>query len=206
MKHDAQKILQDLQQKLSEVETLQKLLACERTSLAYDALTGDAKAKKRLDGINADLAVIDQEIASVQAAIAEAGRRVAEAEAQARAEVDAEKRKRALVIADKITEHAKQLDDHAALFFGLYAAFRLDMIELHRLGAAPNINVIDAVCLRALETASMGTRLQLRHLAPGDRVSFAELANSWKQNTEAWAHNEPNVTPMPSIGARRKVA
>jgi hypothetical protein len=193
---DAKKILAELQQKLGDVETRQRLLAGERTEIAYAALTGDAKAAKRLEKIHADLAVIDSEIASVQAAIQEAGRRVAEAEAEARAEVDAEKRKRALVVAEQITKHAKQLDDHAAIFFGMYAAFRLDMIELNRLGAAPNINIVDAVCLRAFEASSMGTRLQLRHLPPGDRVTFAELANSWKQNAEAWAHNEPNIVPL----------
>jgi hypothetical protein len=91
----ARKILQELSGKLDEVENRQHILAGERTAIAYDALCGDAKAAKRLDAINVDLSVIDQEIASAKAAIAEAVRRVSAEDASKRSAVDTEKRQKA---------------------------------------------------------------------------------------------------------------
>jgi hypothetical protein len=61
------------------------------------------------------------------------------------------------------------------------------MIELGRLGAAPHINLIDVSCKRALIAASMGSRLQLEHLAPGERHTFSELADRWANGIEAFA-------------------
>jgi hypothetical protein len=81
-----------------------------------------------------------------------------------------------------LVKQAKQLDDHFALGFGLYNAMRADMIELNRLGAGPQINLVDVMCKRALETASLRTRLALAQVAPLDRVTFAELATSWAKN------------------------
>jgi hypothetical protein len=190
---------QKLQAKLGEVESRQKVLAGERTAIAYDALTGDAKAARRLQDICSALAVIDQEIASVHAAIQEAARRVAEADDQERAKREAEKRKQAMALSADLVAQASDLDAHLQTFFKMYNSFRNEMIELNRLGAGPNINVVDSVCRRALETASMGTRLQLVHLAPTDRVTFEELATSWKAHTAAWAldksagQNKPKV-------------
>jgi hypothetical protein len=51
---DARTILQELRQKLTEVENRQKLLAGERTTIAYDALCGDPRAAKRLSQVNSD--------------------------------------------------------------------------------------------------------------------------------------------------------
>jgi hypothetical protein len=192
--------LSRLQAMLGEVESRQKLLAGERATLAYDALCDDAKAAKRLGQINADLSIIDQEIASVQAAIAEAARRVGEADTQARAEAEAAKKRRALIKSADLVDMAAELDEHLAAFFRMYNGFRVTMIDLHRDGAAPQINIVDSVCRRALESASMGTRLQLMHLAPGDRITFESLATSWKQNIEAQNNETPHA------GAKKEAA
>jgi hypothetical protein len=61
------------------------------------------------------------------------------------------------------------------------------MTELNRLGAGPNINLVEVSCKCALIAASMGSGLQLEHLAPGERHSFAELAERWAYNVEGFA-------------------
>lgn len=86
---------------------------------------------------------------------------------------------------------AAALDAAMRAVFDGFAALRETMFELNRLGATPQINLIDVACKRALLAASMGSRLQLEHLAPAERHSVAELADRWAEGIASFA--EPRL-------------
>ena len=86
-----------LQGKLGEIEERQRILVAEREELSYGALVdGDAKAKKRLDQIGHDLALIDHEAQAIKSAAVEAGRRAEAAEDAARQGYERDRARRAL--------------------------------------------------------------------------------------------------------------
>jgi hypothetical protein len=115
-------------------------------------------------------------------AIAEAERRVAAAEQQEQVESGNARLERARELAAEVTAKSRDLDSAAKKFFAQYDAFREFMFELYRLGFTPQINLIDTASRRALITHSMGTRLQIEHLAPGERHSFSDWTSRWTEH------------------------
>jgi len=104
-------VIADLETKRAACVKRGTELADERAAVALDAHTGNVKARKRLDEINAAIATHGSELASIDAAIKAAGERLQQAQAsesqtQAR-KVARELLKRARVI----VEHARTLDD-----------------------------------------------------------------------------------------------
>jgi hypothetical protein len=105
----ANHVLNNLRQKRDALVARGIELAEERQHVAYGAHTGDAAARKKLDTINREAALHDSELRSLDAAIAEAGKRV---EAQRASEEQAQARevaKELLARADAIVEHARAL-------------------------------------------------------------------------------------------------
>jgi len=113
---DARRVVAELDTKRSVVEERAKLLEGEREQITYDALTGDAEARKRLDQIGHELLLIEHELEAIRAAISEAGRRVEEAEGVAGAERAAERAKQALATARQLKDCAKAADKALASF------------------------------------------------------------------------------------------
>src|SRR3982074_2332761 len=80
---DAKVVLQDLKDKLSAAQARHAETQAKAMELAYPANTGDESARKKLDGLNAKVAVVATEALSLEAAIVTAKRRVADPEAAA---------------------------------------------------------------------------------------------------------------------------
>jgi hypothetical protein len=163
-----------------------------RTQLAFGAHTGDDKARKQLDAINRESALHDSELRSLDAAIAEATKRVAAsqaAEAQAADRVRAEEARKTM---DELAEVFAYTDKHLlAALKGLIAIER-GVEELHLKG----VTFPTAVQLRLGIVAVIGTFLQqlpktwwnelsagLRYRAPADRQSAMGY----------WAQIEPSL-------------
>ena len=79
---DAKVVLQGLEGKLSDARARHAETQAKAMELAYPANTGDESARKKLDGLNAKAAMVAAEIASLEAAIVEARRRVDQAVAR----------------------------------------------------------------------------------------------------------------------------
>jgi hypothetical protein len=184
----ARRVVADLKAKLAETLSRGEVLMGEKAQISYAALVdGDAAAKKRLAQLDQDLLVVDLNASSVRAALAEAENRVRQAEGLSLAEAERQKARRALELGKSMRDHAKALDRAAKQVFEHFAALRIDMLALNGLGAVPNVNLIDVACKRALISASMGSRLQLEHIAPTERHSFTELCDRWASGVEAFA-------------------
>jgi len=178
-----------LQGKLGEIEERQHILVAEREELSYSALVdGDAKAKKRLDQIGHDLALIDHEAQAIKCAAVEAGRRAEAAEDAARQGYERDRARRALDLIANVPALAASMDRAAVTLFTGFAELRAVFIELNSLGCArPTVMAIDVACKRALAAASTGTRLEIERLAPSERKSFAESTAPWIEGITAWA-------------------
>jgi hypothetical protein len=184
---DAQQTLDDLREKLIETEAQTVLLEAERSQISYGALVeADPRAIKRLETVSRELLALGQDAASVQAAISEAERRVSGAKADELREIERAKGEQARKFGKQAREHAKALDETARLLFEHFARFWAVMVELRRIGAGPNPELVESACQRALVAASMNSRLKLGHLAPSERRTFLELSDRWAEGIEAF--------------------
>src|SRR5262249_18474024 len=162
-------------------------LADERAAVALDAHTGNVKARKRLDEINAAIATHGSELSSIDAAIKAAGERLQQAQAsqsqtQAR-KVARERLKRARII----VEHARTLDDANTIRVEASRAIADELTEMrslaHGIGLfVPSHDQFLALGSRADHTAGMQTpfaRDVAEHLPPRARRTHSSYAVSW---------------------------
>jgi hypothetical protein len=176
-----QKITQDLRAQLVDIEGRQVELLAERDEISYSALVErDKNAIARLAALNAELSNLKNQSASLESALREATKRevaVAEAERQ-------EKRKaNAAAAADELL-HA---EDTAALLTKTMADLRSHAItlqsrfaEIRRLvGVGPTDQMLRVHLARALKAATMGSPIQLEHLAPNERVEVDDVIGPW---------------------------
>jgi septal ring factor EnvC (AmiA/AmiB activator) len=108
---DAKGVLQGLETKLFDARARHAETQVKAMELAYPANTGDESARKKLDGLNAKVAMLGTEIASLEAAIVTAKRHVAAAEAAEVDEAERRKARDALALLDDFSQRGKLLDD-----------------------------------------------------------------------------------------------
>jgi phage terminase Nu1 subunit (DNA packaging protein) len=117
---DTKAVLASLEVKLTDARMRLADTQAKAAELAYPANTGDESARKKLDGLNAKVAMVAPEIASLEAAIVTAKRHVADVEA---ADVDETERARArdaLALLDDFSQRGKLLDDAMGNFVSQY--------------------------------------------------------------------------------------
>ena len=153
---DAKGVLQDLETKLSDARARHAETQVKAMELAYPANTGDESARKKLDGLNAKVAMLGTEIASLEAAIVTAKRHVAAAEAAEVDEAERRKARDALALLDDFSQRGKLLDDAMDNFVRQYDELVHDFRELQLLGYEPTsypliqINMQAAVATKLL--------------------------------------------------------
>jgi hypothetical protein len=192
---EARRIVAELQTKLADATSRAADLQTERRRLAFDANTGDPKARKALDAANAESATASLEIENVKSAIDEAKRRLQAAEHAEKDAENAENAKGALVLSASIAARGRKLDE-ALLTLAMEAeGLEEDLGELnYRLGIAyPSLANFRAIIERPFYAGLMfqpsgktkpngqpadGT-LKLRHLPPGERMTFAEICEGY---------------------------
>lgn len=182
-------VLASLEAKRFAAEGVRERLAQERAAIAYAAHTGgDAKARKRLDEVNAESAKLGGELASIGEAIAEAKARVKMAKADADREIVAAQAGRALEISVTVKGRTAKMDTLLAAFFSEASALKTDLDALHALGCThPNHGQLQSLGERALKTAAMESPFKIEHLAPRERRNFGEIGEAFSAQIERWA-------------------
>ena len=172
-------------------------LADERAAVALDAHTGNAKARKRLDEINAAIAAHGSELASFDAAIKAASERLQQAQ---NAEAKAEQRRVALEIrklAKELKEAGRIADEGLAMFADATSAMHHIVCQLSTFGLS-NPSALQFVSLgeRAVRTVLMETafRRAFEHLRPAERQSFASFAAEWAASLDKSTSAKLNQT------------
>jgi hypothetical protein len=170
-----------LQSKLAEARDRMIALAGDRDVIAYDAHTGDQKARKRLDAISAELATMGSETESIQAAIVEAERRVKEAEGVARSEQERANAEAALALGARLRDQARAVDDALAVVFSGFKEISDLTMELRRLGVGPSEQMVSVSFKTVMRSAATGSRLRdiFEAIAPVDRRTMTDFTGKW---------------------------
>ena len=159
-----------------------------RRDLALDAELGDAKARKEIGELAKGAAALDVEISTVEAALAEAGRRISAAEAAEREEALRQKARTALAMLDEFEARGEALSGKLAGFIAEYKALCGDFRKLEQVGFAPTTYALIASNMRrAVASALLDTDLRQEFLAPKDRTTFAAVIAGWAANVRARA-------------------
>jgi hypothetical protein len=184
----AKTLLPQLEAKLSSARKRQGEISRERRAISLAAHMGSAKDRARLDELNQEGAIVVGEIEGIEAAIEQARTRIADAEASAAAEVERGKRREVSRLADEVRGHAERIDELWRQSIDEYGELQTKLAEIVQLGVGrPSPHQVRVACQRALVAAFIGTPLQFQILAPNERHTVTDLANSWANAAETWA-------------------
>ena len=177
---DARKVLHDLETKLADAKSRHDETVSEAKEIAFAACTGEPDAKKRLERLHIETSKISAEVFSLEAAIVEARRRVAEALAAETDDVARDKAERALALLDDFTKRGAKLDAGLQAFLNEYATLTSDFHKLEALGYAPTTWALVKMNMSAaVSTALQFTELRQAFLAPSERRNFVTVIEGW---------------------------
>jgi hypothetical protein len=171
----------DLRDQINDRDSKRLMLMAERDELSYAAVVErNAAAAKRVAELNAELARLADETATLKAALVTVGKR---AQAAAAAERDGKERddaEKALELLDSFAKRGAALDDAFDKMIAEYMALCGEFRELEKLKFAPTTYPLVRVTMRtALLTKLMGTDLKVEHLAPRERKDFVGAIEGW---------------------------
>jgi len=181
----AQAVVQKLEQAQRQLAHRGIELTEERQRVSFGAHTGDQRSRARLDKINSEIATHASEVASIEAAIAEADNRLGIAQREAAAVEDAAA---AQQLADELkifAGHGRKLDAALQALVEHGQALEASLLRINSLGAAsPSRAQLDSLGALALHSSLMLTpwAREFRHLAPRERKTFTELVRAWTDN------------------------
>jgi hypothetical protein len=192
---DANGVLEGLEGKLTDARMRLADTQAKAAELAYPANTGDESARKKLDGLNAKVAMVAAEIASLEAAVVTAKRHVADAEAAEVDEADRGKAREALQLLDSFSKRGAQLEAGLAAFVAEYVALTREFHALDRLGYPPATwSLVQVNMALAIGTKLQATNLHQRFLAPHERRDFRDVIDGWSKHLRAKASARLNRT------------
>ena len=181
-------VITTLEDKRKELVQRATELADERNRIAFGAhVDGDAKARKRLDAINTELATMASEQASYEGAITEANARLAIAQADEALAADraqAEQLKSALA---EFKETGHEID----LAFQDLAAHAADLQKIldriHQAGcsvpSSEQLRVLGEICARTALMKTPWSRA-VEIVPPTQRRDFKSLIDGWAAQIE----------------------
>jgi hypothetical protein len=154
-------------------------LADERAAVALGALTGDAKAAKRLAEIHTALATQTSELASFDAALKAAGERLRTAQATEEREADKVAAHKLREVAGKIGDRLKRADKYFAAAVEELNAADAELDQIHASGSdfptrmQFKVNAELALITAVMRLPEHWWRGWGRFLAPNERRSFS---------------------------------
>ena len=174
-------VTDDIRAQLVDVEGRQAELLADRDEHSYAAVVERQPAAiKKLEAINSELNNLKHAASSLEAALREAIKReIAAAEAE-RAE---KRRANAAAAADVLL----RVEATAAALTQATADVRSHSMELQRqfaeirglIGVGATDQQLRVFLTRCLKTATMGTPMQLEHLAPSERTDVSAVVAPW---------------------------
>jgi hypothetical protein len=165
-------------------------LAAERQRISYAAHNGDAKARTRLDGLHVEIATHRSELASIEAALAEAKTLIKDAGNALAAAREQRLARETLARLDTLSEAAAGCDAALRQFLLAFERFERVAATLGATTGHPQPASLAALAPRALHTALLPFKraFDSRHLAPPERTTFAAIAAAWSHVVTEWAN------------------
>jgi hypothetical protein len=183
-------IVDELRGQLAAIEGRQTELIAEREDegLAYQAVVDrKPRAIKRLEEINAEIANLTTQAASLEPALREAVRRENVAGEEAAAEKRREGARQADVVLTEASAIAKKFDEAALTLREHSIAYERKMIELRRLtGISPNYETVRIHMFRTLKSAVHRSPIHAGPVAPDEVTEMSKIAESWSASVRNW--------------------
>ena len=190
--------ISDLRAKIAAIEGTTIELFAERDELAYLAhVERNAKAIKRLAEIGTELGHLENERATLEAAIAEAGRRAAATTAAEAADAERKRAEKAEPIVERLAARGQAMDLAIATYVENFKAIQNDMTELSRLGVpVPSRELIAVNANLAHDSAltPLGDKF-VRPVPSTARRNFSFLLNQWALPARNWVESKLNNKP-----------
>jgi hypothetical protein len=179
----AERVLSGLRQKRDAAVARGVALGEERTTLAFAAhADDDAKARKRLDEINREAALGDSELRSIDAAIGEATKRLAAAQAVEAREAERQRAREVLAVTERMKAAGQAIDDALAVLVAAGEDVHAAADALHMLGCpSPTGQQLLSFGERVIRGAVQKTMWSraIERLAPGEHTSFSRVIDGW---------------------------
>jgi hypothetical protein len=174
-------------------------LGSERNQISFRAHgSGDPAALSRLSEIHREISEHGSETASIEAAIAEAEKRLALHEAASARALEHQRARETLTKVDDLAYLAADCDTALRNFLLAYDRFEKLAAGIGAVAGRPDRPIIRVFSQKALHTALFGHKdvFDTRHLAPAERLSFADAAAGWGRAVRFWCHQRLGV-PVP---------
>ena len=190
-------VADDLRAQLVDIEGRQVELLAERDEISYSAIvTRDKRAIERLTALNAELGNLQNQSASLEAALREATKRENAAAEAAAAEVRRRNAREADVLCSEAEAIAEKLD-------AAFAAVRLHAQEFEdvmgairrKAGVGPQFDHIRVFLARALRTATVRSPLHIESISPVDQTTVSQASASWLGNIRVHIVRTLNAKP-----------
>jgi chromosome segregation ATPase len=159
-------------------------LSDERSKIAFAShAEGDAKARKRLDQINQEMATMASEHASIESAIEVATERLAAAQRETALAEDRTQAEQLRIVLSRWVELGLTIDDCFIDMNSAAAEMKHLLSTMHQLGAKTpsheQVRVLGALALKsALQTTPWAKEFET--IAPNQRRTFATLVTGWR--------------------------
>lgn len=185
----ASAVVADLEARRAAVVAQQDKAAEDRRGVAFAAIVdGKEAAMRQLGKINDFAIKAATELASLDAALVEARRRVAEAEAAEALAAEKEKMRGVATVTTALRAHAVKLDELLIALVAEYEALISGVVELQQAGfSQPSLALMAVNAPRAVQSALIGTNLESERIPPLQRHTFAELVSAWVAHADARA-------------------
>jgi hypothetical protein len=162
-----------------------------RAVLPLDAHIGDATARKEMDKLGDERNAKLGEISDLDAALAEARRRMGEAKTAEAAEAECKRAEQALPIARRIAEVGEQQDAAARRYVELHAEAEDLFNQLTALGVPTASRELRRVNRHRQHDATFASLDKVaRPVPPGQRSSFASLYRGWAAMSLNWINQK----------------
>jgi hypothetical protein len=177
-----------LEEKLVEAKAQLAKVSDEARVLAYDAHTAGGKSADRLKELQGLALAGERNIVSIEIALGEAKRRLADAQAGERSEVEDQRARMALGLLQGFAARGQALDKAFERVMAEYAELSGDFRQLASLGYAPtSYELVSLNMKRAANAKIQFSDMRQEFLAPKDRHTFAEVISAWAQNVRGRA-------------------
>ncbi len=200
---DVHAVQTEMAGKLADARERLSAATAAADQVAFSAHSGDKAAIAALAKHNAEAATASAEARSLEAALSEAQRRVAAAEAAAIDEREREKAERALEAAAAFHERGERVVAALEALVSELMGFERDYRELLLLDYAPTStwSLAQVNIVLSLHTRLQGLGLHVRPLQHHEKKDLLELVSAWETNIRARAKARLNRNAKPRRAA-----
>jgi hypothetical protein len=185
----ARNVLDDLVSQQAALVSNELSLRDEKKKIGYDSFARrDEKSRARLTEITHQHFTLQSELTSLEGAIEEARQRLAASQTAERLEVQKAKARDILVRLEGLDSAAQGCDLALKAFMKSYAEMQAHLAAIRGATNRPDPEIVRVLSVKALQTHCLPwiRIFNLGHLAPGERVTFQDLAGGWGGITSGW--------------------